>query len=272
MKKLYAIAAAAAMILGGCDFIESIFGGSDPTDRPAIPEMESYISGLPTISDELVVEEVTPTTFSPLVTTAKDANGNNIFTGQSYQMELVLNAALVQAPECVDFASDSYQPLSTAPVLQLSRYWVRVGDIKRYPGGTETSYTTSYTTGTESSEAYSFTETLGLSTTASGGVGFAEVEATVSAEFSATQSFESTFSEESTESWTVTVAPEAGKNVAYAVWQLYEEFRLVNATPNADGEYELYTDDSYEFDDPETQFRFVSPTDEIVEMAYTFDQ
>lgn len=273
MKKPFVIAiAAAALALSGCDFIEGLFGADQTADRPAIPAMETYLAGLPYISEELVVEQVSPSTFSALVTTARNADGNTIFADQSNRMDLVLNGALVLHPTCSAYPSTAYQALSAAPVLQLARYWVRVGEIKRYAGGTVTSYTYSKTTGTESTEAYSFTETLGLSATASGGVGFAEVETTVSAEFSATQSFESTFAQETTVEETVEIAPEIGKNVAYAVWQLYEEFRFVNATPNADGEYELFTDPKYAFATPESQFRFISPTDTVVEKAYIFNQ
>lgn len=236
--------------------------------RPAIPEPESYIASVPLVSDELVVESVTPTNYTPVVTTAKDVNGNNIFTEGDSRIELVLNENLVHSPEIEGYSG--LQSLTSAPELQLVRYWKRISGIERYPGGTETSETRTHTEGSSSSTSFSFTETLGVSATGGGGVGFAEVEVTVSAEFSATQTFDSTFETETTVEHTVTIAPDPGVNIIFCTWQLYEEFRLVNTELNDEGDYDSFTDPAYEFAE-ESSTPMVFATDVIRNMTYKFD-
>jgi hypothetical protein len=261
MKKIIIILCGLlCFVLAGCEENGATEG------RPAIPQPESYIASVPVKSEELVVKAVTPTNYTPIVTSAKNESGNNIAIDGTPRIILVQNGNVVNSPELE--GETELQRLSSTPELQLVRYWKRISEIERYPGGTTTSEARFHSEGSSSTESFSFTETLGVSSTVSGGIGFADVSATVSAEFSSTQEFESTFSTETSVEHTVTIAPVAGVNIIFCTWQLFEEFRLVNSEKNADGEYEAFTDPSYEFA-PGSSMIFA--TDEIRNMTYKYN-
>lgn len=252
-----------------CDEIAE-FLGLDVAEagRPAIPEPESYIASVPTISEKLVIASVTPSNYTPVATSARNSDGNEIFTGQNERISLRLNGNPVASPTSGTY--EGLMELAAAPELQLVRYWVRISGVERYPGGTTTSETRSHTEGLSGSSSYSFTETLGVSATGGGGVGAVEVEVTVSAEFSATQTYESSFESSQTVEHTVTIAPESGVNIVFCTWQLYEEFRLVNAIRNADGEYESFTDPNYDFASESTS-PMIFETPVIRSVTYKYD-
>ena len=236
--------------------------------RPPIPEPESYIALVPSKSEVLVVSSTTPTNYTPIVTSARNSDGNIIFSESDTRTTLVQNKNPVESPTAESYTG--LMELSELPELQIVRYWVRISGIERYPGGTEIEETRSHTEGSSETSAYSFTETLGVSATAGGGGAFVSAEVTVSAEFSATQSFESTFETETTREHTVTIAPESGKNIVYCTWQLYEEFRLVHPDKNSEGEYESFYDPNYEFADESSQ-PMIFKTPVIRNVTYKFD-
>ena len=235
------------LLMGGCDLLGGIFKSSD---RPPIPEPTSYIGEVPLESEHLIVATLPLSDFTPIVAIVKDANGNQVAT-PAERMTLVEDTVLLPSP---DYTGGEGGQLSSTPQIQLIRYWVRLGSVQRYPGGTTTEVERSVTKGTESSEAISFGGSIGASVEVSGDALFASVSVKVSTEFSYNNTETSTISQSETTTQTFTVELEPDMNLVYCVWQLVEEYRIVDPDQEVDdvtGEesWVTYSDERYVFAD-----------------------
>lgn len=233
------------LLIAGCELLGNMFSSAE---RPPIPEPTSYIGEVPTKSERLVVATVPLSDFTPVVDVVKDAVGNEVAL-PSEHMTLVEENVIIPTP---DYSTGEGLPLATEPQIQLVRYWVRLGPPQRYPGGTTTSVTRSYTTGSEQSKTFEFGGSIGVSVTAGVDAVFASVSTTVSTEFSYNNTSTSTVSESTTDSSTFTVELEPDMNLVYCVWQLVDEYRIVHPNREVDDAtgdqvWVTYHDDSYEF-------------------------
>ncbi len=174
----------------------------------------------------------------------------------------MINNPLVCFWRDTSYDSRPGKPLSNKPYLQLVRYWVRVGDVERYSGNTSKTVTKSTTLGITEKSASSFSKTLGIETTVAGSAMYVDLELKIKAEFTWTQSHETSIRKEQQLIETFTISCPEDKNIVYCVWQLYEEYRVVGA----DGE--LFTDPNYVFD--HTDHTAVFPTREMAPLTTYF--
>jgi hypothetical protein len=140
-------------------------------------------------------------------------------------------------------------PLEKAPRLQLIRFYKPI-EIWRLPAGSSWEKTVSYSNKWEKEYYVEFSLTVGID------ISLFSTE--LSSTFGSAWSYSGTVSESETMSYN---AP-ADKDVLYIVWQLYEEYRIV------DEEGHLFTDPNYEFRSMEV---ITIPTDHIVPKAYMYD-
>lgn len=256
--------AALLVMLSGCDWLESIFGPIGGSTVPRIPAPESYIAEVPLVSEEVIVATVPITNFSPRVTRANDAQGNEIISGVNERVALVINGNPAPSPVV---GGRSTPGISVTPHVQVVRYWRRLGSVERYSGATETSITRSVTRGSSTTRSESFGYTLGVSTSISGGGIFASVSTTITAEFSGEFSSEYTVSEETTETQSYTVSADQGDNLVFAVWQLIEEYRIVRQDGTGWSEWE---DPRYLVTDADLEPLAIATT-ELRNISYRFD-
>jgi hypothetical protein len=113
------------------------------------------------------------------------------------------------------------------------RYWKRIKTAIIAPASGDYSYqeTVTYGSSTSNSVSQSFSQTIGVETTASGSWG--PFSAEVKASYSQTKTREEvnsiTFSEESSFTDTYSVSADAEKTIVYAIWQLVDVFVLTDA-------------------------------------------
>lgn len=137
--------------------------------------------------------------------------------------------------------------LSETVYLRRDRYWVRqqlssgVGEYLLVTGNTEASLSTTYSSGTSRSE----TEGFGRSVTATAGLGYGPLSASVSATLSQSYSTTVEVREETSETFTRTVRGTPGKQTRFMVWALTERYTFTDANgePFTDPSYELVLDE-----------------------------
>ncbi|MBN1290828.1 MAG: hypothetical protein JXB48_03235 [Candidatus Latescibacteria bacterium] len=288
-------------ILIGCSGDNSVNDDQHSINaRPSVPEPKSYAGMVPAKSDELIVETVPLSDYSPFVigATLKDGyKGSYIDSGGgSYSFEyfadqlytemvwgfspkagirtdrynLLKNDKVINNP-MIDFMSWDLndwwlqlpcKPLSNKPYLQLVRFWKRIGDVERYSGSTSKTTTRSTTHGTTETSASEFSKTLGIEASVSGSW-YVDFEVKVKTEFSWTESHETSIMQEETFEESFTISCPENRNIVYCVWQLIEEYRIVGA----DGK--LFIDPNFLFDD--TYHVAICPTRELVPMTTYFN-
>lgn len=160
--------------------------------------------------------------------------------------------------------------------IELTEFWQLIGNVQRYAAGTDTTVTTSYTYGVNSSQSSSFTSTVGASATASVGVGPAKFSATVSTQFSSTTSSSLDISSSQSTSKTFEVNAPSNENVVYTHWQLVYELRIVLHDPSASGAdqfgYVPFSDPNFTFLSSDVAPIYVYQQNQIVPETAFFTQ
>lgn len=225
----------ALTLAGGC-------GGDDPTaptpnptptNVPAIPVPSRNDELLPVRSDDLVIglsEELGY--FTPLVSQLRQTldDGTKAWTVQNRHLVLACPGILPMNTGNAADPDPTY--IRARPRLLHTRHWRKLEQNTLSPG-TSYTLTKSITWGasTYHEQSTEFSRTMGIEVTAGGSWGPFSASVTASYEQTTTSREVNavTFSEESTEerSFNVT-APESGTRV-YALWQLVDEFALVDA-------------------------------------------
>lgn len=137
--------------------------------------------------------------------------------------------------------------LSETVYLRRDRYWVRqqlssgVGEYLLVTGNTEASLSTTYSSGTSRTE----TEEFGRSVTATAGLSYGPLSASVSGTLSQSYSTTVEVREETSETFTRTVRGTPGKQTRFMVWALTERYTFTDANgdPFTDPNYELVLDE-----------------------------
>ena len=290
MKKAVLLLLSVAMLFGL--IVCSDDNGTNPPDeerdRPPIPEPTYYAGPVPTKSVEMVIETVTLGDYMPRVICASSptppegygyvpdsvyCSMDQSATHAVYPTRVLLMAddTVVTAPEMGFFIGgngnpwDFYvpcNPLESQPYLQVVRYWVRVGDVERYAGGTTTTITRTTTRGTTETSASEFTKTLGIEASISGSW-FVDFEVKIKTEFSWSESHETSIMQEESYEESFSIAAPEAKNIVYCVWQLVEEYRIVGLNGGD------FTDPHYEFDP--AYHTAACPTSELVPVTTYFE-
>jgi len=133
--------------------------------------------------------------------------------------------------------------------LRRDRYWERqqlssgVGDYLLVSGDTEASLSTTYSTGTSRTE----TEEFGRSVTATVGLSYGPLAASVSATLSESYSVSTEVREDKSETFTRTVRGSPGKQTRFMIWALTERYTFTDANgdPFTDPAYELILETLY---------------------------
>jgi hypothetical protein len=139
------------------------------------------------------------------------------------------NGMIEESAQCELF----WQPRTaeTAPHVRRDRFWVRkqleggAGNFLLLIGDTQGEISTTYTSGSSTTE----TEEFGRSVTASAGLSLGALSLGVSVTLSETFSTSVTVSEETSETFTKTVFGEDGKTVHFQVWELVEYYTITDA-------------------------------------------
>lgn len=137
----------------------------------------------------------------------------------------------------------SMKPLTQVPLLELTAYWqllpsstsgqAGTSSIQRYPAGTNTTVSATYTVGVTNTNATDTTNTVSASETAKGEWGPATVSETLAYSWSQQTSNSLTTSSSSTTSQSFEVSLPTTEEGVYAVWQLVYQLRIVRpATPS----------------------------------------
>jgi hypothetical protein len=140
-------------------------------------------------------------------------------------------------------------PLESSPRLQLIRFYKPL-TCWRLPAGASTAIGVTYSNSWDETKYVEFSLTVGY-----GGELF-------SSELTSTFHSSWSYSGSTTESETLSYTAPEDKNVLYVVWQLHEEYRLIN------DEGSIFTDPNYQFRSMEV---VTIPTDHIVPKAYLYD-
>jgi len=248
----------------------------EPDVYPEIPNISGYASPPPARSEQLVVGQKMLSKFSPepmtvhanngldymsYGTNAKFVSGNQliepVFTEEVLPVgtELDLWKGLVRWYKGILSRSrdDVTGPkLESKPVIQMVRYWVPV-NVKRIPAGTKLTTSTSITHGFDAGFTYSLSITTGV--TVNSGIFSFNQQMQETFGFSFNYNYQKTVTE------TKEVLAPDDKNTVFVVWQLVEEFRVV------DEEGKLFTDPHYDF---KSMLIATIPTETIVEQAHQF--
>ena len=149
---------------------------------------------------------------------------------------------IVESARCL--LSWQTQQIETKPYLRRDRFWVRkqleggAGNFLLLIGDTQGEISTTYTSGSSTTE----TEEFGRSVTASAGLSLGALSLGISVMLSETFSTAVTVSEETSETFTKTVFGEDGKTVHFQVWELVEYYTITDANGVP------FTDPNYNFE------------------------
>jgi len=236
-------------ILGGAMLLFTMSCGGDdspvsqgnpqpqPSYLPAVPVPSSVDDPLPAASDYADVGLSSPLqNFQPMVARLcqmKD-DATMQWSDQNRRLHLACDGMLAHA--MCDPASAQSCYITDSPRLLHQRYWKRLKHVVMDPG-TDYSHaeTITYGSSTTNSVSQSFSETIGVETTASGSWGAFSAE--VKASYSQTRTREEvnsvTFSEESSFTDTYSVTSDPSKTIVYGLWQLVDVFvqTVANTTP-----------------------------------------
>ena len=204
----------------------------EPSNLPVIPQPSSLTELMPAISNEVVIGmsgEID--SFEPLVTKLAKMHddGSLTWSNESRHLALACPGVLSLCSSSDTVTNPTY--ISERPRLLHTRHWRRIEQNSLSVG---TSYTFSETiawgTSTTNTHSTEFSKTIGIETTVGGSWGpfSASVTASYEQTTTTTEIHSVTFSTEETEERTYeVVAPESGTRV-YVLWQLVDEFSLVD--------------------------------------------
>lgn len=205
----------------------------DPVNLPAIPEPSSVTELMPAVSASVAIGMSNELeVFEPRVNKLqlmKD-DGSLVWTDQNRHLMLACPDHLTSCSACDTVAHAEY--MSGRPRLLHTRHWRRLEQNRLDPGTSFTLVKTiSWGTSTTDTHSSEFSTTMGIETTAGGGWGPFSASVTASYEQTTTETeiHSVTFSNEESEERTYDVtAPATGTRV-YVLWQLVDEFSLVDA-------------------------------------------
>ena len=206
----------------------------EPSLLPAIPVPLSPDDPLPARSAEVNVGLSSPLgTFAPVVEQMcqmKD-DATMVWSTENRRLRLVCGDGIRAEAMCDAAASDRCY-IAESPRLLHKRYWKRLKQVVMDPG-TEYSHaeTVTYGSSTTNTVSQSFSQTIGVEVSASGGWGpfSAEVKASYSQTTTREEVNSVTFSEESSFTDTYSVASDPSRTIVFGLWQLVDVFVLVDA-------------------------------------------
>lgn len=206
-----------------------------PTNLPLIPTPSSVNDLLPAVSDDLIVglSDELPD-FQPEVTELCMMQDDGTAPWSPMNRRLILACAGVLPeytgdPDIVD--DRSY--ISARPHLAHERYWRKIRQVTLDPGNSSYQYQETITSGTSTTheESREFSQTMGIEVTVGGGWG--PFSASVTASYEQTETVGEvnsvTFDEETSITETYTVQADPTRTTVYAIWQLVDRFRMVDA-------------------------------------------
>lgn len=228
--------------------------------RPEIPEVDTYEATVPATSERLIIAQKPLAKFCPEVSRVFPENGDVIQYNYCIRPKFVSGKELVANPtfnrtselqptmEDIGKAAiltgkeneDSFNPigygdaifhaapLDNLPRLQVVRYWKRI-KVESIAAGMTSGVTINHSYGWKTEESKEISITLGLSS----GIFSSEMTASYGITESDETRVDTSYTEEIT-------APESS-DVIFAVWQLWDEYRIV------DENGQLFADPVYEF-------------------------
>ncbi len=212
-------------------------GGDNPTKppvdptMPAVPVPASPTDLLPEYSPRLTVSISAPLEeFQPKVTRLQMMLDGGTETWRAFNRPAILACPSALPRNTGSDAAANATYISARPRLRHARYWQKLKQVVLDPGTLYSkSETISYGRSSTSTESKSFQTTMGVEVTAGGGWG--GFSASVTGYFEQTSTYEQiqsiTFDEE--KSYTETYSVEsAGYTRVYALWQLVDEFSIVD--------------------------------------------
>lgn len=205
----------------------------EPTTLPKIPIPSSPTDALPAMSDYVDVGLSSPLpSFIPVVATMNQMqdDGTMLQTTENRRLKLVCGGTLAECSCDPTVPDPTY--VSESPRLLHRRYWRRLRQVVMDPG-TEYSHqeTITYGNSTTNTVSQSFSQTIGVEVSASGGWGpfSAEVKASYSQTTTREEINAVTFSEEHSFTDTYSVPADPNKVIVYGLWQLVDAFVLTDA-------------------------------------------
>ena len=207
----------------------------EPTNLPVIPTPSSINDLLPAVSDDLVVglSDELPD-FQPVVTELQmmQDDGSEPWIAMARRLTLACAGVLPEYTGDPGIMEDrSY--VSAYPHLVHERYWRKIRQVTLDPGNTSYEYSETITSGTSTTheESREFSQTMGIEVTVGGGWG--PFSASVTASYEQTETVGEvnsvTFAEETSVTETYTVQADPTRTTVYAIWQLVDRFRMVDA-------------------------------------------
>jgi len=213
-------------------------GNGDPpelTNLPAVPTPESVTDLLPGNSDELLLGlSAELVEFEPEVTELCMMQDDGTAPWLTMDRRLILACDGV-LPEYTNDPNvhDERSYVSAYPRLVHERFWRKIKQVTLDPGNTTYQYEETITSGTSTNheESSSFSQTMGIEVTVEGGWG--PFSASVTASYEQTSTHEEldsvTFAEETSVTETFSVQADPDRTTVYAIWQLVDRFRMVDA-------------------------------------------
>lgn len=234
----------ALLVLGLVIFLWPGCGGDD---HPAEPEHDSGPTNLPTVPVPSSVNELLPAVsavraiglsneiadFTPLVHQVQMMQDDGSTPWLTVDRRLILACADVLPEFTGDPAVTERTYVTARPRLLHSRYWRKIKQVTLDAGDVSYQYQETITSGTSTTheESREFSQTMGIEVSVGGGWG--PFSASVTADFEQTETQGEvnsvTFSEESSTTETFTVQADPDRVTVYAIWQLVDEFSLVDA-------------------------------------------
>ena len=231
------------MVLVGALVIAS--GCSEDTAPPTVPDTEPEIGNLPVIPTPSSVNELLPSeseeivvgmsaeldSFEPFVSRLRVMMDDGSLEWLDQNRHLILACPGVLPVNTGDPAANDPTFIAARPYLLHKRHWRRLEQNTLYPGTSSTvTKTVIWGASTYHEESTEFSQTVGVEVTAGGSWGAFSASVTASYEQTSTSTEVNavTFSEEESEERSYTVeAPDSGARV-YVLWQLVDEFSLVD--------------------------------------------
>ena len=203
----------------------------DPT-MPAVPVPASPIELLPDQSPRLTVSMSAPLeVFCPTVTRLQMMWDHGSEVWRAFDRPATLACPDVLPRNTSNDAAANATYISARPRLRHARYWQKLKQVVLDPGTLYSkSETISYGKSSTSTESHSFQTTMGVEVTAEGGWG--GFSASVTGYFEQTATHEQiqsiTFAEEKSYTETYSVQADDSHTRVYALWQLVDEFSIVD--------------------------------------------
>ena len=208
-------------------------GDNTPTGNlPPIPVPTSPTDLLPSQSESrLVGLSNAMDDFRPMVSElcVMQDDGSEVWLPMNRRLTLVCAGVLPRNTSDPDSANGEY--VSGRPRLMHTRHWRKVKQVTLEPGSDYSQQeTVTFGTSTTHSESYEFSQTVGVEVSVGGGWGPFEASVTASFEQTTTHGEVNSVTFEEEDSITETYSVGAGSDTrVYALWQLVDEFALVDA-------------------------------------------